>query len=259
MRAHRRITCALAVLVLAVSLAGQASANGSGERRILRVAVYVDRGFGGGQSLVDVLNTDPNLKAAELTQGQLESGGLRAFDCVVARLYGPPESGYPTAATVHAVQFFIGQGGGYVGEWWGAGAALSFAAPSIDGDYDVPARFLHVFTGGASDGSEVQTDNPITVLRAHPVVRGLPSVFSGEGGTEFFVRAAPPFDPSLLVLATYEGHGGTNAAIMVNRLGSPGEGPGNKVLLLFDAIDNPTDPELSILWKNSATFACTHP
>jgi hypothetical protein len=253
----RRRPVGIAAFFLAVSLLTAQGAAGAPAGRLLHVAVYYDQG-GSGQALVDVLNAVPGLRAVEVTQSEVESGGLAGFDCVVARLFGPPETGFPTAATVEGIQNFVASGGGYVGEWWGAGAALIQAVPSIDGDYYVPGRFLGLFAGGASDGGMVQTDNPITLVAHHPVVKGLPHVWSGAGGTEFFVRPVGPFDPDLLVVATYQGHGGTNPAIMAGTLGSFSTGTSNAVLLFFDAIDDPTNPNLARLWTNSARFACAH-
>lgn len=219
---------------------------------MIKVAVFDDEGVSIAQNLVGILNTDPAVQATTVSRKTVESGGLAGFDCVATRLLGPPEEDRPTAATVQAIKDFIAGGGGYIGEWWGAGAALSGAAPSVNGDYFIPARFLGLFSGRASDGDFVETGNPITVIRDHPVVQDLPDIFAAGGGTEFFVRAVPPFDARLTILATYNGHGGTNPAIMVGQTGSS-----NGVLLLFDAIDNPGNVNLKQLWLNSVKFACT--
>jgi hypothetical protein len=259
MSRNRRVLLSVVTVLLTISLwSGGASARTVPGGRILSVAVFDDQSSDPRQPLLDVLNSAPGLRAVKVNRSQVEGGVLRAFDCVVARLAGPPSTNLPTQATVDALQGFVASGGGYIGEWWGAGAALSEAVPSFDDDYYVPARFLGLFSGGASDGDEVQTDNPVTLVAHHPVVKGLPHVFSGGGGTEFFVRAVDPLDPSLLVVATYEGHGGTNPAIAVGPTRSFGSGTSNAVLLFFDAMDNPTEPELARLWTNSARFACAH-
>jgi hypothetical protein len=219
---------------------------------MIKVAVFDDEGSSFAQNLAGVLNTDPEVQASAVSRKTVESGGLAGFDCVATRLLGPPEADRPTAATVLALQAFVAEDGSYIGEWWGAGAALSGAAPSFDFDFFIPARFLGLFSGLASDGYFVKTGNPITVVQDHPVVQGLPDIFSAGGGTEFFVRAVPPFDSRLTILATYNGHGGTNPAIMVGQTGSS-----NEVLLFFDAIDNPGNIDLKQLWLNSVKFACT--
>jgi hypothetical protein len=219
-----------------------------------RVAVFDDEGINYAQALATVLNMNPDIHATAVTRQTVETGGLNAYGCVAARLLGPPEEDRPTAATVAAIRAFVARGGGYVGEWWGAGAALSGPAPSFTRDYVVPARFLRLFSGRASDGDYVQTDNPITIVRSHPVTQGLPSPFSGGGGTEFFVRPVPPFDARLTVLATYQGHGGTHPAIMVGQTDRA-----NAVLIFFDAIDDPSDDDLALLWRNAVRFACTPP
>jgi hypothetical protein len=219
-----------------------------------RVAVFHDEDIFFADELVAVLNMDPDIEAISVSRLMIESGTLNNFDCLATRLLGPPENDRPTAATIAAIQAFVARGGGYVGEWWGAGAALSGPAPSVNGDYYVPARFLNLFAGRASDGNYVQTNNPITIVRSHPVTQGLPSTFASGGGTEFFVRPVPPFDPRLSILATYEGHNGTHPAIMVGQTGRS-----NAVLLFFDAIDEPRDPNLTILWRNAVRFACTPP
>lgn len=75
----------------------------------------------------------------------------------------------------------MGLGRGYIGEWWGAGAALSEAVPPDD-DYFVPARFLGLFAGGASAGDYVQTDNPSRWFRSTLSRRDFPT--SSRAGEE---------------------------------------------------------------------------
>ena len=213
---------------------------------ICKVAVFDQESIGTAQNLANVLNTDPEIQATAIAPSTLESGGLAGFDAVVVRIFDTV-----TASTAQALQTFVAGGGGYIGEWWGAGAALSGLGTPVNFNYVPPSRFLALFTGLASDGFVIESDHPIMVTASHSVVQGLPSVFSAGGGTEFFVRAIPPFDPRLTQLATYDGYGGTNPAIMVGNTGGA-----NVVLLFFDAIDNPGDLNLKQLWINSVKFAC---
>jgi hypothetical protein len=212
-----------------------------------KVAIFDQDSISIAQDLADVLNTDSQIQAVAISQAMLESGGLIGFNTLVARLDG---NGTITNETAQAIQSFVAGGGGYIGEWWGAGAALSGLGVPINFNYFAPSRFLS-FTGLASDGFIIESEHPIMVTANHPVTHGLPSVFSAPGGTEFFVRAIPPFDSRLTVLATYDGYGGTNPAIMVGAMGTA-----NVVLLFFDAIDNPNDPDLKQLWINSVKFTC---
>lgn len=255
MRAFRRVFLAGSTLAL-VAWASPVVATGR-IPEVLRVGVFADDGLFFGEATAELLNTDPSVRAVALSREEVEAGGLSPFDCVVTRLLGPPEADTPTAETVRAIDRFVASGGGFVGEWWGGGAALSGPAPSYDIAYDIPARFLHLFSGRASDGYVVVPPTLITVVTEHPVVKGLPRSFYGDGGTEYFVRPVPPFDPDLLVLATYDGHGGTNPAIMVGPTGASAIGTRNAVLLFFDARDNGYDPNLHTLWLNSVHWACS--
>lgn len=211
-----------------------------------KVAVFDQENIDTAQSLAEVLNTDPQIQAMAVSQSTVESGGLTGFNALIVRMYDTVTNGM-----AQAIRSFVADGGGYVGEWWGAGVALAGLGSPTNFNYLAPSQFLGFFAGLASDGFFVQTGNPITITAIHPVVQGIPSVFSSGDGTEFFVRAIPPFDPNLTVLATYNGYGGTNPAIMVGSSGGA-----NVVLLFFDAIDNPGDPNLKQLWINSAKFAC---
>lgn len=215
---------------------------------VCKVAIFDLDGAGFGEELANVLNTDPQIQAQTISQATLESGGLNGFNTLVTRL---DSIGPPSIQSFQAIQSFVAGGGGYVGEWWGAGAALSGLGVPFNSNYAPPPHFLNLFTGLASDGYFIETGHPITVTASHPVTQGLPGVFAAGGGTEFFVRAIPPFDSHLTVLATYNGYGGTNPAIMVGVKGSA-----NVVLLFFDAIDDPNDPNLKKLWINSVKFTC---
>jgi hypothetical protein len=99
-----------------------------------------------------------------------------------------------------AYREFVAAGGGYVGDHWGAGAALTTAVPN---NYALLTNTLKFFTGAADMGDRVrEVDNPITVaLPGHPVARDLPTIFIGRGGTEFFGRALPPYDSNLTTAA----------------------------------------------------------
>ena len=217
---------------------------------LCKVAIFDADGTDFAQELANVLNTDPQIQAQTISQASIESGGLNGFNTLVARL---DANGPFSTQAFQAIQSFVAGGGGYIGEWWGAGAALSGLGTPIQFNYFVPTDFLHLFTGLASDGDFIETGHPVTITASHPVTQGLPGVFSAGGGTEFFVRAIPPFDPHLTVLATYEGYGGTYPAIMVGTRGTA-----NVVLLFFDAIDDSSAPSLKRLWINSVKFTCAN-
>jgi hypothetical protein len=228
---------------------GRALAQGQ-RSNALEVAIFDAESVDVGQGLADVLNSHPRIAATSVTTTAVDEGDLSGFDCVVARLLG---GGFgPSEATADALRSFVADGGGYVGEWWGAGAALSGSAPSIDGDYFVPERFLGLFAGRASDGNFVGADTPITIIHRHSILRKLPGVFSGGEGTEYFVRPVAPLDRRLRVLATYGGHGGTNPAIAVGHL----RADARAVLLFFDAIDEPEQRALERLWVQAVHFVC---
>lgn len=212
----------------------------------IKVAVY-------GANVLAILNSNPAFQATAVTQAQIEAGQLAQYDVLVTRMC----CAQPSPAMVTAINNFVAAGGGYVGEWWAAGAAFSSAGSPANFNYAVP-NFIGLFTGSASDGGYLATGTPLTVTNpGHPVVQNLPGVFSAGGGTEYFVRAVPPYDPKLSILATYNGYGGTYPAVMV---GQPsGASGGDAVLLLFDAQDNPTDPNLKQLFFNSVAFAGARP
>ncbi len=201
-------------------------------------------------TLVPLLNSDPSFEAAEVSDEEIAAGALAGYDVLVARFYRenlPP-------AVITAVRNFVAAGGGYVGDHWGAGAALTTAVPNNWGNI---TDTLRLFTGSADKGDRVEEgDNPVTVtLPGHPVARGLPATFRGNGGTEFFVRALPPYDDKLTTVATYEGFGGTHPAVMAGPLNAGA----NAVLILFDAQDNAADPELKQLFFNSIVYAAGRP
>jgi Ca2+-binding RTX toxin-like protein len=143
------------------------------------------------------------------------------------------------------VRAFVESGGGFVGDWWGAGAAFSGLGTPVDSNYYNPTTFIGLFAGDVSDGDRIDGGS-VQVVTDHPVTAGLPATFSNGGATEFFVRVIPPYDERLQVLATYEGHGGTNAAIMAGSIGASKD-----VLILFDGGDDPTDPNLARLFRNA--------
>jgi hypothetical protein len=218
-------------------------------RGVRNVAVFDDESVGTALGLASVLNTQPKTQAVAVDRATVESGGLERFDCVIARLFAGEDGDAPTVATVQAIRTFVGNGGGYVGEWQGAAAAVSGPTTSVDGDYYLPSRYLQLFAGRASDGGPVE-DGTVTVASGHAVVRGLGTSFTGDGGTEFFVRTVG-LDKQLKVIATYQGHGGINPAIAVGHIKSA-----HTVLIFFDAIDEPSNPSLQRLWHNSVQFAC---
>ncbi|HLL15724.1 MAG TPA: Ig-like domain-containing protein [Pyrinomonadaceae bacterium] len=202
-------------------------------------------------TLVDYLNANPAYEATELSEEDIAAGALAGYDVLVARFYRdnlPP-------AVITAVRNFVAGGGGYVGDHWGAGAALTTALPN---NYAFITDTLKFFTGSADMGDRVgDGENPINItLPDHPVARNLPATFNGLGGTEYFVRALPPFDSNLTVVATYDGFGGTHPAVMAGPL--PG-GAANAVLILFDAQDNVSDPELKQLFFNAVLYAAGRP
>jgi len=202
-------------------------------------------------TLVDYLNANPAYEATEVSTEEIAAGALAGYDVLVARFYRdnlPP-------AVITAVRNFVAAGGGYVGDHWGAGAALTTAVPN---NYAFITDTLQFFTGSADMGDRVgDGENPINItLPDHPVTRNLPATFNGLGGTEYFVRALPPFDSNLSIVATYEGFGGTHPAVMAGPL--PG-GAANAVLILFDAQDNVSDPELKQLFFNAVLYAAGRP
>src|ERR1044071_8616301 len=87
-----------------------------------RVAIFYPDGNGFAFDLANVLNTDPQIQAVVISQADLESGGLNGFNTLIARL---DAAGPFTSQSFQAIQSFVAGGGGYIGEWWGAGAALS--------------------------------------------------------------------------------------------------------------------------------------
>lgn len=206
----------------------------------IRVAVY-------GLGYVEgILNAAGGIAATRI--GSLSPETLAGYDCVIARVYY-----YQPAAEFQALRDFVAAGGCYIGEWWGAGWALSEVGPSYNYPYYQVTDFGQLFTGAASDGSSIQTGLPITIVQDHPAVAGLSSPFSAGGATEYFVRAIPPYDPRLTVVATYQGYGGTYPAIMVGSTGAS-----RAVLLFFDAGDDSGQPAMQILWPSVVRWAAVH-
>ncbi len=189
-----------------------------------------------------VLESDPDISATRLDT--IDPGSLDRFDCVVARIFS-----FEPASVLDEIRAFVDRGGCFIGEWWGAGSALSGGGRDYASPYFKPTRFLGLFSGLASDGYYVANDNPIAVVQNHPVVADLPASFSAYGSTEFFVRALPPYDPRLTTLATYRGFGGTYPAIMVGDTGTA-----RAVLFFFDAGDEPTLPAMATLWLNAVRW-----
>jgi VCBS repeat-containing protein len=236
-------------------VAGQTSASSSsvpsGRIKVAVNPAANENANANADTLVDYLNANPAYEATELGEEEIAAGALAGYDVLVARFYRdnlPP-------AVITAVRNFVAAGGGYVGDHWGAGAALTTALPN---NYAFITDTLGFFTGSADMGDRVgEGDNPITItLPEHPVTRSLPNTFVGLGGTEFFVRALPPYDSNLTIVATYEGFGGTHPAVMAGPL--PG-GAANAVLILFDAQDNVADPELKQLFFNAVLYAAGRP
>jgi hypothetical protein len=209
-----------------------------------RVAVFDQEAQFTADALAAVLNTDPAVRAFSIAT-PTDPRLARRADCLIARLLGD------TNAVVPPIRRFVNRGGGYIGEWWGAGAALSGLARPVVRQYFHVWRFLKFFPGRASDGYFIETDHPIRVVRRHRVVRGLPRVFAGGGATEFFVRAVGPFGQRLRTVATYRGYGGTHPAVMVGH-----RGESRAVLLFFDAIDEPQNAPIKRLWLNAVKYAC---
>jgi len=102
----------------------------------MKVAVF-------NANVVSILNSNPAFQATNVTQAQIESGGLAQYDVLVTRMC----CGQPTPAMVTAIKNFVAAGGGYVGEWWGAGAAFSSVGPHIGFNNGAPTNFLGLFTG----------------------------------------------------------------------------------------------------------------
>ena len=210
----------------------------------VNVAVYHSEG--GAQAIANVLNTDPDIKADVVDKTAIESGVLSNYDVLLIRTWGNKGEG---STFKQAVSDFVKNGGGYVGSWWGSG--ITFTILGADHYPGVTFPMLGWFSGTADKGDLVQTGNPITIIKAHPVVEGLPSQFSASGGTEHFVRVVTT-NPALTTLATYEGFGGTHPAIMVGRYFQS-----NVALILFDAGDNANDANLKTLFINSVKWAAS--
>lgn len=232
--------------------AGAATTSGTGapvasSLRLVQpveVAVYSEIPDFDPAVMVDVLNQDRSIHATVVSSDDIAEG-LHGFDTLLAR-FGTVT---PTLEMVDGVRTFVASGGGFVGDWWGAGAAFSRLGTAVDANYYAVDNFIGLFSGAVSDGDLISPPSDIQVVADHPVVAGLSPTFSGGGATEFFVRVVPPYDDRLQVLATYEGHGGTNPAIMVGSLGASKD-----VLILFDGGDDPSDPNLAQLFRNAVIW-----
>jgi len=198
------------------------------------------------------LNTDPDIVATNISNSQIEAGQLVNFDVLLGRF----SSSRPSPAARAEILNFVANGGGYVGEWWGAGFALTDSVAPFRGAV-APTPLLGLFSGAASGGFRVAFGNPITVTLAHPVTQGLPSPFAAGGATEFFVQARLPIDPRLSVLATYPESGVNGPAGPAPAILAGNTGTANVVLLLFDAGDVgfPAPAVITQLVINSVKFA----
>lgn len=209
-----------------------------------RVAVFGES-FSPGP-VAAALNADPRIDAAVVDRATVEAG-LPGYRALLAR-FG---STLPTPALAHGVRSFLDAGGGYVGEWWGAGAAFSGLGrrPS---SYFEPKRFLYLFAGEAAGGGFIASNHPIRMTHPSPVTAGLPGVVKAGGATEFFVQALRPRDPELRTVATYVLDGDTYPAIMVGEVDDA-----RVALLLFDAGDEPFDVDIQRLLTNAVYWAAS--
>jgi Ca2+-binding RTX toxin-like protein len=210
----------------------------------VEVAVYSEIPAFDPVVMADILNQDRSIDATVISSDDVVHG-LQGYDTLLAR-FG---TSTPTPEMVDGVRAFVASGGGFVGDWWGAGAAFSGLGASVDDPYYSVDNFIGLFSGQVSDGSTLAEPSEIHVVSDHPVVAGLPSDFFNGSATEYFVRVIAPYDERLEVLATYEGHGGTNPAIMAGSLGASKD-----VLILFDGGDDPTDPTIAALYRNAVIW-----
>jgi hypothetical protein len=208
-----------------------------------RVAIFDQEDVFTAAVLADVLNTDPRVRAFAIETPS--DTRLGRADCLIARMFGDNNE------FIRPITRFVNSGGGYIGEWWGAGAALSGLALPAQRQYAHVWRFLKFFPGRASDGGFIEANHPVRVVRDHPVTRNLPRVFRGQGSTEFFVRAVGPFGWRLRTVATYRGYGGRYPAVMAGHRRAS-----RAVLIFFDAIDEPWRAPIKRLWLNSVKYAC---
>jgi PKD repeat protein len=187
------------------------------------------------------LNGQPDLQVTNISAGSITTGSLANFDVLAGRVCC-----YVSAAAVNEIQSFIAGGGGYVGEWWGSGFALTSNVGGVNG---APNLMLGLFGGNAAGGGYYQSNLPITLTGPpHPILQGLPPTFAGQGGTEFFIQATA-LDPALQVHATWTWGGQPFPAIA-----SGIHGAGRVALIFFDAGDNPGSFELTTLMRNAVRF-----
>lgn len=206
--------------------------------------------FGGfdAPGVANALNTDPRIVATVVDEDTISSG-LPGYAALVVRL----SSILPTVGMRKGLRRFVRNGGGVVGEWWGAGALLSgvFEDPS-NPNFAAPERSVFLFAGLASGGNPIKIDHPVRMTKAHPVTAGLPDVLRAGGSTEFFVQSRKPRDLSLKTVATYVLDSKTYPAIQVGRAGRA-----RAALLFFDAGDEPETPDITRLFINSVYWAAS--
>src|SRR3712207_5256891 len=85
-----------------------------------RVAVFGELSGFDPRAIAATLNTDPRIDAVPVGRARV-AGGLTGFRVLVARF----AIDTPTRAMVTGLRQFVARGGGYVGEYWGAGATLT--------------------------------------------------------------------------------------------------------------------------------------
>ena len=238
-------------LLLSITLAAAVPARAqTGDAQPIRTAVY-----GVEDTVEPALNADAGIRATRLTDAQIaDAAALAGYDCLVARL-----SNIAPARAIDAVRAFVQGGGCFVGEWWGAGAALSGVTAPPPGvqpsPYDeAPPSFLGLFGGVVFDRSLVGVGTPIHVTQPHPVLEGMPDPFSEGSGTDFFVEPVPPLDPGLTEIAHFVDGRGPHTAIAVGSTGSA-----RAVLFFFDAGDATWDPLFARLFQNAVKWAATKP
>jgi len=212
------------------------------------VAVHSNLSSGVNSNLTAAGHTVTSLSTLDIENGALTT---TAFDTFI---FGRAYTGTVSQQFVDNVSGFVTSGGGLVTEW--DGAALLFSG------YDTTYRFstsnpqAGLLSGQIGAGDFLATDTPITLTGSHPVTSGLPGVFSGGGGTEFFYTIYG-YDPGEVdVVATFQGNGttdfpsGTFPAILVGK-SLP------VVVMPFDYQDNANDPNLSALYVNAVEFSAT--
>lgn len=177
------------------------------------------------------------------------------FDVLFGRLFNNPNFPIDQPNVIANIQEFVNNGGGYVGDIWGAGGALSGRGTQepLDPSGSPPVNFLGLFSGLASGGANIGNSTPVTITQpSHPVVAGVSSPFASPNGTQFFVLAEQPLDPGLTVLATAVAYDATIPVIMVGTTGPLNSGV---VLLFSDMSEDKFNPDIERLLLNSFQWA----